>query len=42
MVKTTGGSIGFSRELVIQQFDNPEQITDAGLKKAAQLFQSQN
>jgi hypothetical protein len=38
MVKTSGGSIAFQRELVEQQFDNPEQITETELARAAQAF----
>lgn len=38
MVKTSGGSIEFPRELVVQQFDNPEKITETELAKAAEAF----
>jgi hypothetical protein len=40
MVKTSGGSIEFARELVEQQFDSPEQITEKDLAKAAKAFNS--
>ncbi|MBW4890551.1 hypothetical protein KXQ82_12515 [Mucilaginibacter sp. HMF5004] len=38
LVKTTGGTITFSKALIKQQFDAPDQITDAELKVIAQLF----
>ena len=38
MVKTSGGSIEFARDLVVQQFDNPEQITETELARAAKAF----
>jgi hypothetical protein len=40
IVKTSGGSIEFPKELVEQQFQNPEQITEKELKKTALLFRN--
>ena len=40
MVKTSGGSIEFPRELIEQQFHDPERITESELKKTALLFKS--
>lgn len=40
VVKTSGGSIEFPKELVEQQFHNPEQITDKQLEKTALLFRN--
>ena len=40
-VKTTQGSIEFSRSLVMQQFETPENITDAELGGTAQMFKTQ-
>lgn len=40
MVKTSGGSIEFPKELVEQQFHDPERITEKELEKTAQLFRN--
>jgi len=40
MVKTSGGSIEFSKELVEQQFHHPEEITEKDLEKTALLFRN--
>jgi len=38
VVKTTKGTIAFSKVLIGQQFDAPELITDADLQAVAKLF----
>jgi hypothetical protein len=38
MVKTTSGTISFPMELVMQQFENPELVTDTVLLNTAILF----
>lgn len=38
MVKTTNGHINFSRQLVMQQFNNPGLIDATELKAVAELF----
>ncbi|MBS1520774.1 MAG: hypothetical protein JST50_07265 [Bacteroidetes bacterium] len=40
MVKTSGGSIEFPKELVEQQFNNPERISEKVLEKTALLFRN--
>jgi hypothetical protein len=40
MVRTSGGSIEFPKDLVEQQFHAPEQITDKELEKTALLFRN--
>ncbi len=40
IVKTSGGSIEFPKELVEQQFHAPEQITEKQLEKTALLFRN--
>lgn len=37
-VKTTLGHITFSKPLIAQQFNHPELITEAALKKVAKTF----
>lgn len=38
LVKTTGGSIHFPIELIMQQFENPELVTDNALLDSAASF----
>jgi hypothetical protein len=38
MVKTSGGTISFPMELVMQQFENPELVTDTVLLNTAISF----
>jgi len=38
MVKTTGGTIRFPLDLIVQQFENPELITDMALLNTAISF----
>jgi hypothetical protein len=38
MVKTSGGTIHFPMELVMQQFENPELVTDTVLLNTAVSF----
>jgi hypothetical protein len=38
MVKTTGGTIRFPIELIMQQFENPELVTDAVLLHTTSSF----
>jgi hypothetical protein len=40
MVKTTGGTIRFSETLIMQQFQDPELVTDQVLAEIASLFKS--
>lgn len=40
IVKTSGGSIEFRKELVEQQFQNPELITEKELEKTSLLFRN--
>jgi len=42
IVKTSGGNIRFPEHLVVRQFESPELITEAELKKTALWFQSIN
>jgi len=37
-VKTTKGSIAFLKSLIVQQFEDPELITEADLKQVALAF----
>jgi hypothetical protein len=41
-VKTTGGTIKFLQSLIMQQFENPELITDVELADTASLFKAAN
>jgi hypothetical protein len=38
MVKTSGGSISFPVAIIVQQFENPEAITESELARMALLF----
>ena len=40
MVRTSGGSIKFPKDLVEQQFRDPERITDKELERTALLFRN--
>ncbi|MBV8388421.1 MAG: hypothetical protein JO080_01340 [Mucilaginibacter sp.] len=40
IVKTSGGSIEFTKELVEQQFHDPEKITEKELAQTALLFKN--
>ena len=40
IVRTSGGSIEFPKQLVEQQFHDPEQITEKQLEKTALLFRN--
>ncbi|WP_295773053.1 hypothetical protein [uncultured Mucilaginibacter sp.] len=40
MVKTTKGHINFSRQLIMQQFNNPALIDEPQLKEVALLFKA--
>ncbi|MVN89705.1 hypothetical protein [Mucilaginibacter aquatilis] len=40
MVKTTNGHINFSRQLILQQFNNPALIDEPQLKEVALLFKA--
>ncbi len=42
IVKTTGGNIRFPQTLIMQQFEDPELITDTELADTASLFMASN
>jgi hypothetical protein len=42
IVKTSGGTIRFSQSLIMQQFEEPELITENELANAATLFKAAN
>ncbi len=40
IVKTSGGTIKFTKSLILQQFEHPELITDGELADTASLFRA--
>ena len=42
IVKTSGGTIDFTKSLISKQFEHPELITDADLAKVASIFKAVN
>jgi hypothetical protein len=42
IIKTTGGTIPFSKNIIRQQFETPELITEIDLRVIAGLFTANN